>query len=61
MWPGVMMALAVPIENSEKGVGESRRRESGAAATGISSGLGLSGRPLPCLWQMSFELFMYVL
>lgn len=57
---GVMMVLAVPIENSETGLGEFRGRESGAAVTGVSFSLGLSGQLL-CLWAMSFEFLTHVL
>lgn len=58
-WPGMVMVLAAPPENSGKGLGGFGGRQSGAPGIpvpGISSGLGLSGQPLPGLWEMSFEL-----
>lgn len=57
-WPDVMMVLSVSTENSEKGKGDPRGRASGATGTGISYGFRFSG-PLPCLWEMSFELLTY--
>lgn len=57
---GVMMVLAIPVENSED-LGEFRGRESEGSVTGISSGLGMSRHSLPCLAEIYFELFRSVL